>query len=384
MGTFESRPGQLAGVWVSQDDYIMHISNQMVRIWKHCEFPNGRIHSCRPYIDRMESKPPQYVLVIRTPHDRAKTIDWSKAEWTVNVVGEPQLKIRGVRLDEHILFGKHAGWDIMFYVDVLDVVKLEGKCAENVIIDEDTIMPLSVSELTALNDTVNPLWPKNNPAFKYIANDVTITKELYLGGNTMNNHEFELAIRDGGYTGYQRHIIKGFLMRYGLLSNTKLEEVRNIRRDLRPSPKKVIYNGPATVVIFEDGSKTVVKLQEGETMDREKAVYAAICKRMFGSNKNRSNWLDILKPLMKNADEAWKAKCQMNILNTRIKEYSGRMEFDNYDDAAGFIRLRDVLYKKYDKNERIMAKVLGYPGVIALRKAVKAAKEMVKDAKEKA
>lgn len=195
----------------------------------------------------------------------------------------------------------------------------------------------------------------------------------------MNNHEIENAIRDGGYTKFQRDIIKGFLLRNGLLSNTKLEEVRNIRRDLRPSPKKVIYNGPATIVIFEDGSKTVVKLQEGETMDREKAVYAAICKRMFGSNKNRSNWLDILKPLMKSADEAWKVKCQKNILNNCIEKYTGRIEFDDHDDAAGFIRLRDVLYKKYDKNERMMAKVLGYPGVTALRKAIKAAREMVKD-----
>ena len=65
-------------------------------------------------------------------------------------------------------------------------------------------------------------------------------------------------------------------------------------------------------MIFEDGSKTVVKLQEGETMDREKAVYAAICKRMFGSNKNRSNWLDMLKPLMKSADEAWNTKRETN------------------------------------------------------------------------
>ena len=131
----------------------------------------------------------------------------------------------------------------------------------------------------------------------------------------MNEYEIEKAIRDGGYTEYQRNIIKCFLLRNGLLSNTKLEEVRNIRRDLRPSPKKVIYNGPATIVIFEDGSKTVVKLQEGETMDREKAVYAAICKRMFGSNKNRSNWLDILKPLMKSADEALRVKSEKDALN---------------------------------------------------------------------
>ena len=206
------------------------------------------------------------------------------------------LKIKGDSINERTLCGEHIHWAILFYVDVLDVVKPEGKRAESITIDEDAIMPFSVKEeivksidqelklaigssyeitrddpafedfytydniakeiynnpgfyFSVLNDTVNPLWPK----------------EIYnIGGNTMNEYEIEKAIRDGGYTEYQRNIIKCFLLRNGLLSNTKLEEVRNIRRDLRPSPKKVIYNGPATIVIFEDGSKTVVKLQEGE------------------------------------------------------------------------------------------------------------------------
>ena len=358
MATFESRPGHLAGVLASQDDYVMHISNQMVQIWKHCEFPNGHIHNCRPYIDRMESKPQRYVLVIRTPHDRAKTIDWSKAEWTVNVVGKPQLKIRGVRIDEHILLGKHAGWDIMFYVDVLDVVKPEWK-----------------SNKKGIETLLTKPMPEIMPQFEYIGADI-------IGGNTMNEYEIRKAIRDGGYTDYQKNIIKGFLVRNGLLSNTKLEEVHNIRKDLRPSPKKVIYNGPATIVIFEDGSKTVVKLQEGETMDREKAVYAAICKRMFGSNKNRSNWLDILKPLMKNTDEAWRIKLEKKALNASIKEYSCKMEFEDYEDAAGFLNLIGVLKDKYFKREKAVANVLGYPGVSALRKAVKAAREEIKDGEE--
>lgn len=240
-------------------------------------------------------------------------------------------------------------------------------------------------DLSVLNDTANPLWPKDNPALEYIDTDIALTIVAYKrGGNTMNNHEFETAIIDGGYTKFQKAIIKNFLLRNDLLSTTKLEEVRNIRKDLRPSPKKVIYNGPATVVIFEDGSKTVVKLQDGEQMDREKAVYAAICKRMFGSNKNRSNWLDMLKPLMKEADEAWRVKSEANALNDDIKKYSCKMEFDDYEDAAGFLNLIGVLDDKYSKREKIVANILGYPGVSALRKAVKAAREVAKDGEGKA
>ena len=198
MATFESRPGQLAGVWASQDDYVMHISNQMVRIWKHCGFPNGHIHSCRPYLDQMESKPPRYVLTIRTPHDRAKTIDWSRVEWTVCVVGKPQLKIRAVQITETFLFGKHNGWQIIFYVDVLDVVKPEGEPIPDIMpfsVKEEIVKSVDQELKLVLNSTygykktvgdcmtdiLNLSWHKSNPA-------------LYnIGGNTMNEYEIEKA-----------------------------------------------------------------------------------------------------------------------------------------------------------------------------------------------
>ena len=37
-------------------------------------------------------------------------------------------------------------------------------------------------------------------------------------------------------------------------------------------PKKVIFNDPATIVIWKDGTKTIVKRREGEPDDKEKAV----------------------------------------------------------------------------------------------------------------
>ncbi len=45
---------------------------------------------------------------------------------------------------------------------------------------------------------------------------------------------------------------------------------------------KVIFNNPATIVIWSDGSKTVVKCRN-EDFDPEKGLSMAVCKKVFGS-----------------------------------------------------------------------------------------------------
>lgn len=47
--------------------------------------------------------------------------------------------------------------------------------------------------------------------------------------------------------------------------------------------KNVIFNGPATIVYWSDGSKTVVKCQPGEVLDYEKGLAMAISKKMLGN-----------------------------------------------------------------------------------------------------
>lgn len=48
--------------------------------------------------------------------------------------------------------------------------------------------------------------------------------------------------------------------------------------------EKVIYNKPATIVFFTDGSKTVVKAKEGDPFDPEKGLALAIIKRSFNND----------------------------------------------------------------------------------------------------
>lgn len=56
--------------------------------------------------------------------------------------------------------------------------------------------------------------------------------------------------------------------------------------NLYPKPKKVIYDPEAgvTVVMWNDGEKTIVRASEGETLDIYDAFCAAFCKRVYGTN----------------------------------------------------------------------------------------------------
>lgn len=47
---------------------------------------------------------------------------------------------------------------------------------------------------------------------------------------------------------------------------------------------RVIYNGPATIVFWNDGAKTVVKCSENDVYDAEKGLAMAVVKRVYGSN----------------------------------------------------------------------------------------------------
>lgn len=52
------------------------------------------------------------------------------------------------------------------------------------------------------------------------------------------------------------------------------------------NPTKVIFNGPATIVFWDDGTKTVVKCTERETFDYEKGVALCYMKKLLGNDNS--------------------------------------------------------------------------------------------------
>lgn len=53
--------------------------------------------------------------------------------------------------------------------------------------------------------------------------------------------------------------------------------------------KKVIYNDPATIAFWSDGTKTVVKAQPGDIFDPEKGLAMVIAKKACGNKGNYYN-----------------------------------------------------------------------------------------------
>lgn len=64
------------------------------------------------------------------------------------------------------------------------------------------------------------------------------------------------------------------------------------RCDLPLTVKKVHFNDPVTVVLWTDGTKTIVRCQDGDIYDPEKGLAMAIAKKALG---NKGNYCEIFK-----------------------------------------------------------------------------------------
>ena len=59
-------------------------------------------------------------------------------------------------------------------------------------------------------------------------------------------------------------------------------------RPAKPEIERVIFHDPATIVYWEDGTKTVVKAHN-EKFDKEKGLLAAIAKKVYGNKGSFNN-----------------------------------------------------------------------------------------------
>lgn len=63
-------------------------------------------------------------------------------------------------------------------------------------------------------------------------------------------------------------------------------------RNRLPYIKQVIFHDPATIVYWTDGTRTVVKCQDGDIYDPEKGLAMAISKKALG---NKGNYCEVFK-----------------------------------------------------------------------------------------
>lgn len=76
-----------------------------------------------------------------------------------------------------------------------------------------------------------------------------------------------------------------------------------------PKIKNVIFNKPATIILWADGTKTVVKCQEGEGYDPEKGLAMAISKKALG---NKGNYCEVFKKWLPEVEEEEVNDCLMS------------------------------------------------------------------------
>lgn len=72
------------------------------------------------------------------------------------------------------------------------------------------------------------------------------------------------------------------------------------KQQTQPTIEKVIFNYPATIVIWSDKTKTVVRCQNEDDWDPEKGLAMAISKKFFG---NKGNYCNVFKKWIPEEDE---------------------------------------------------------------------------------
>lgn len=131
------------------------------------------------------------------------------------------------------------------------------------------------------------------------------------GKNTVKIEPTEISIDTFGVTGDREIEIRGILRDYDWEpKDFHFEPIRRQRIDYSkmygamfwemPKIKNVIFNDPATIVFWADGTKTVVKCQDDDIFDPEKGLAMAISKKALGNKGNYCN--ELKKWLPKNKE----------------------------------------------------------------------------------
>ena len=108
-----------------------------------------------------------------------------------------------------------------------------------------------------------------------------IAKELETKLNQSGDKMYDPIFRRNGKTECQ----------YAFYRNM-LNSIYGANPYYRPEIKNVIFNDPATIVFWTDGTKTVVKCQEDDAFDPEKGLTMAIAKKVYG---NKGSYCNVIK-----------------------------------------------------------------------------------------
>lgn len=96
--------------------------------------------------------------------------------------------------------------------------------------------------------------------------------------------------------------------------NDYLRTMKTYKNINKNQIKNVIFNNPATIVFWGDGSKTVVKCTD-DAFDPEKGLAMAIAKHFLGTNKSKGNYYNVFE---KYVSKEWEKANRQRITTSEI------------------------------------------------------------------
>ena len=114
-----------------------------------------------------------------------------------------------------------------------------------------------------------------------------------------------------------------------------IEQTKNLYYGLSLTIKDVIFNPPATIVFWMDGTKTVVKDQGEVFYDPEKGMAMAVAKKAFGNQGNYYNqfskYLDIYE---KKQEAEFTSSYANTVLDDIIEKFRNSLTKTNYNTVS--------------------------------------------------
>lgn len=137
---------------------------------------------------------------------------------------------------------------------------------------EDTAIPVKITEV----ESESSGYSSSMTTFKcLVVNDDQIKR---YAKNRLNS---VYGTPKTDYAQYAAADVRSTMAAYGALREARRFEI-----------VKVIFSDPATIVFWADGTKTVVKCQEGDEYSKETGLAMAIAKKVFG---NKGNFNEVFK-----------------------------------------------------------------------------------------